>query len=79
MPRQRSFKPGIYKHFKGDLYRTLFLAKHSETEKDMVVYIGLSKKGEGQVWVRPKDMFLDYKILKNGKKVKRFEFVKDIS
>ncbi|MDT7922998.1 MAG: DUF1653 domain-containing protein [Thermus sp.] len=33
-----SVRPGIYRHYKGGLYRVLFLARHSETEEAMVVY-----------------------------------------
>lgn len=48
---------GIYKHFKGNKYKVLMLAKHSETEEDCVVYQALY--GERGVWVRPLAMFLE--------------------
>lgn len=48
-------KPGLYRHFKGNLYRLLFVAKHSETLEPMVVYQALY--GEGGVWVRPASMW----------------------
>ena len=41
-------KKGIYKHFKGNLYEVLFIAKNSETEEDMVVYKSLRN---GTMWV----------------------------
>ena len=44
-------KPGIYQHFKGNRYQLLYVARHSETLEDMVVYRALY--GEGGVWVRP--------------------------
>lgn len=47
-------KPGRYRHFKGNEYEVLFLAKNSETLEDMVVYRALY--GEGAVWVRPASM-----------------------
>ncbi|HQA98625.1 MAG TPA: DUF1653 domain-containing protein [Candidatus Dojkabacteria bacterium] len=36
---KRKFQPGVYKHFKGGMYLALMLAKDSETEEDVVVYI----------------------------------------
>lgn len=48
-------KGEIYKHFKGNLYEVLAIAKHTETMEDMVVY----KEAEGEtVYVRPLDMFV---------------------
>jgi len=64
---------GVYKHFKGKEYKVLAIAKHSETLEDVVVYQALYDVG--QVWVRPLDMFLE-EIEKDGKIIKRFEFVK---
>lgn len=61
-----------YKHFKGNEYLVLNLAKHSETLEDMVVYQALY--GEKGVWVRPLDMFLSQKE-HNGKLINRFEEV----
>ncbi len=59
-----------YKHFKGNEYEIIVLAKHSETLEDIVVYKALY--GEGQVWVRPLSMFLDTKTLEDGTQVQRF-------
>jgi hypothetical protein len=44
-----------YKHFKGNIYRVLHIAKHSETLEDMVVYQAMY--GKRGIWVRPKAMF----------------------
>ena len=47
--------PGKYRHFKGNEYEVLCVAKHSETLEDMVVYRALY--GDGGVWVRPASMW----------------------
>lgn len=47
---------GIYKHFKGDYYIVEDVATHSETEEKYVVYRSLYS--EGELWVRPQDIFL---------------------
>ena len=48
-------KPGIYRHFKGNLYELIGIASHSETMEPMVVYRALY--GEGGLWVRPAHMW----------------------
>ena len=53
-----SLKPGVYRHFKGNLYELLYVATHSETLEEMVVYRALY--GEGGVWVRPLSMWTEY-------------------
>jgi hypothetical protein len=59
-----------YRHFKGNEYLVLYLAKHSETLEDLVVYQALY--GERGIWVRPLEMFLGQKEV-DGKWVNRFE------
>ena len=51
----RELRPGLYRHFKGNLYRLLYVAKHSETLEPMVVYQALY--GEQGIWVRPAAMW----------------------
>ncbi|MGJ8693489.1 MAG: DUF1653 domain-containing protein [Thalassotalea sp.] len=68
------FKLGKYQHFKGNFYRVLHLAKHSETEEDLVVYQPLY--GEGGIWVRPLAMF-DETIERDGKTLKRFSYISE--
>ena len=51
-------KKGIYRHFKGNLYKVLDVAKHSETLDEMVVYQALY--GEGGIWVRPLAMWNEH-------------------
>ena len=67
-------RPGVYRHFKGNLYRVLFTAQHSETLEEMVVYQQLY--GEMGVWVRPLDMFLGT-VERDGKAQYRFEEIED--
>ena len=47
--------PGRYRHFKGNEYRLLYVACHSETLAPMVVYQALY--GEMGIWVRPAEMW----------------------
>ena len=44
-----------YRHFKGNDYKVLALAEHTETGEECVVYQALY--GEGKIYVRPLDMF----------------------
>ena len=46
----------VYRHFKGDYYLVEDVARHSETEEELVIYRKLY--GDGGLWARPKDMFL---------------------
>ena len=61
---------GKYRHFKGNEYEVLEIAKHSETLEEYVVYRALY--GEHGVWVRPASMWNEV-IERDGKRMKRFE------
>ena len=63
---------GKYRHFKGEIYEVIGVAKHSETLKELVVYRALY--GNNDLWARPLDMFLE-EVEVDEKKVKRFEFI----
>jgi hypothetical protein len=68
---EAEIKLGQYKHFKGNKYKVLHLARHSETLEPMVVYQALY--GDFGIWVRPAAMWNET-VEHNGKLVKRFEF-----
>ncbi|MDY2625260.1 MAG: DUF1653 domain-containing protein [Coriobacteriales bacterium] len=64
----------VYRHFKGDYYLVEDVARHSETDEELVVYRRLY--GDGSLWVRPKDMFLsevDHEKYPDVKQRYRFE------
>lgn len=65
-------KTGRYRHFKGNEYCVLYVAKHSETLEEMVVYGAMY--GECGVWVRPIAMWNE-EVEFQGKKVKRFTYI----
>ena len=65
-------KTGKYRHFKGNEYEVLYLAKHSETMEDMVVYKALY--GEGGLWVRPAAMWQET-IDRDGYHGPRFQYI----
>ena len=61
-----------YRHFKGKEYEAIGLARHSETLEQLVVYRALY--GEGGLWVRPLDMFME-EIERDGKRIARFTYI----
>lgn len=65
-------RPGRYRHFKGNEYEVIGMAKHSETLQEMVVYRALY--GERGLWVRPAVMFGEI-LERDGRTVRRFEFI----
>jgi hypothetical protein len=71
---KESVPTGRYRHYKGGLYEVLGVARHSETEEELVVYRPLY--GEGGLWVRPRAMFLET-VRINGQDVPRFQFLGD--
>jgi hypothetical protein len=62
--------PGLYRHYKGNDYRVIALARHSETLEPVVVYQALY--GERGLWVRPAGMFSEH-VEVNGRSVPRFQ------
>lgn len=65
-------RPGRYRHYKGNEYRVVGLARHSETLEVLVVYEALH--GARGLWVRPAAMFTE-QVEIAGRRVPRFAFV----
>ena len=69
---ETQIKRGKYRHFKGNEYEVLCIAKHSETLQPLVVYRALY--GEGEIWVRPASMWSEV-IERDGKTFPRFTYI----
>lgn len=69
-----TIETGKYRHFKGNEYEVLYLARHSETMEELVVYRALY--GEGGIWVRPASMWNEL-VERDGKTVRRFTKIED--
>ena len=65
-------KLGIYRHFKGNEYEVIAIAKHGETTEDYVVYKALY--GDGGMWVRPASMWNET-VERDGITYKRFTYI----
>lgn len=63
---------GTYRHFKGNEYKVLHVARHSETLEYMIVY--QAQYGDRSIWVRPANMFVE-EITRDGKTFERFSYV----
>lgn len=71
-PFQYDVRPGRYRHFKGNEYQVIGMARHSETEEEMVVYRPLY--GDGGLWVRPASMWCE-QVDRDGKVQPRFTYI----
>lgn len=65
-------KPGRYRHYKGKDYLVIGIARHSETEEELVVY--RQDYGEHGLWVRPRAMFSEV-VTVDGEPIGRFRYV----
>jgi hypothetical protein len=72
MPELHSIRMGRYRHYKGNEYQVIGVARHSETEEPMVVYRKLY--GDGSMWVRPLEMF-EQNVTIDMQSVPRFRWI----
>jgi hypothetical protein len=71
-----AIRPGRYRHYKGNYYEVIGVARHSETEEELVVYRKLYD--DYSLWVRPLGMFME-DVLIDGCPVPRFKLVGETS
>lgn len=67
-------KPGLYRHYKGNNYRVIDIAIHSESDELMVIYKPLY--GAGKLSVRPLCMFNE-EVEVDGKRQPRFQLISE--
>lgn len=68
-------KPGeIYRHYKGNVYRVICTARHSEDLSELVIYEDVNNPEKK--WARPVEMW-DEEVAVNGEKVKRFRKIEE--
>ena len=68
---EEEVKRGRYQHYKGGVYWVVDVARHSETNEDLVIYRSSDNLA---LWARPKKMFLEDVVIE-GKNVPRFRFI----
>ena len=69
---EQTIRLGKYRHFKGNEYEVIGIARHSETDEAMVVYRPLY--GEGGLWVRPASMWNET-VERDGHVYQRFTYI----
>lgn len=69
LPPLPDLAPGRYRHYKGNDYEVVAIARHSETLEAVVVYKALY--GDSGLWVRPYAMFCE-DVLIDGHPIRRF-------
>ena len=72
VPAESTVPAGRYRHYKGRDYIVLGVARHSETEEQLVVY--RTDYGDKSLWVRPLTMFTE-SVHVDGREQPRFRFV----
>lgn len=56
VPLTEVVEGGLYRHYKGGIYKVICIATHTENNDELVIYKGKTK---GRIWARPKPMFMD--------------------
>ena len=69
-----NIKLGRYRHFKGNEYQVLGVARDADTLRSVVVYRALY--GEQSLWVRTVELFQEF-VEREGTRVRRFEYLGD--
>ena len=67
--RKGDIVKGTYKHYKGGIYTVIGIAKHSETQEEMVIYQGQDE----QIWARPRAMFNEILVSSEWSEIERFK------
>jgi hypothetical protein len=70
--------PGLYVHYKGNHYRLLFVALHSETHEPLCIYVSVGDS-QGHLWARPMAMWSEEVTLPDGSKKPRFAPVEEMT
>lgn len=76
LPQLITTPPGLYRHYKGNLYEVVDTVRHSETLEPLTLYRALY--GEQGLWVRPAAMFNE-EVVVDGLQQPRFSKVSDTS
>jgi len=74
IPPHLATPPGLYRHYKGNLYQVIDTVRHTETEEVLTLYRALY--GERGLWVRPAAMFNE-EVVVDGVKQARFAKIAD--
>jgi hypothetical protein len=67
---------GLYRHYKGKMYKVHQVVRHSETLEELVLYETLYENPAGKWWVRPATMFLETVVI-DGVAKPRFEWIEE--
>ena len=66
----------VWQHFKGDMYKVVCIAEHTEVKDQFVVYCNINSPDK--VWVRNLIMFMQ-KVVKNKRSIYRFTKIKEVN